>query len=482
MLEARRKLVEDGEMKSAKNISCLLLVFFLCSALVADTSTDNGLERLSLAFREAVKKVRPAVVYIEVTKEDERNLLGPRWGSGSGVIIDAQSGYVLTANHVVEGTSKVKVRLSDGRIFAGSDIRGDPQTDIAVVKIDANDLPEAEFGDSDRLEVGDWVLAIGSPFGTRLENSVSAGIVSGKCRRTGILGSLGLEDYIQTDAVINRGNSGGPLVNIKGGVVGINSSIISSTGMYAGLGFAVPSNLVKPVVEKLIKEGKVVRGWLGITMVSLKDAKADKRVKEALSDLPPETQVPDEGVYVLLVHPDSPAEEGGLKHGDIVQAIDKAPITDSGELIKVISSRSPSEVVNCQVWRNGSEKTLKVKLGRRPEKLDVEQMEIAKGPGETKTGYNKLGLIVADFKGLIAERMGLSELEAVIVQAVQAGSLAGAFGIEPGEIITDVNGKKVERTEDFEKLVEKGDLKKGIKLTILGVFGEREVIIKSGAD
>jgi serine protease Do len=470
-------------MKSSENVFGVLLVFFLCSGLVADTSTDSGPGQLSLAFRQAVKKVRPAVVYIEVVREGERDLFGLRaTGSGSGVIIDAQAGYVLTANHVVEGVSKVKVRLSDGRIFSGSDIRGDPQTDIAVVKIEANDLPTAEFGDSDRLEVGDWVLAIGSPLGTRLENSVSAGIVSGKGRRTGILGSLGLEDYIQTDAVINRGNSGGPLVNIRGEVVGINSAIISSTGMYAGLGFAVPSNLIKPVVEELIKEGRVVRGWLGVTMVSLKDAKEDKRLKKEWSDLPPEKSIPDEGAYILQVHPGGPAEEGGLKEGDIIKAIDESPIADSSELVKVISSTTPGEVVSCHIWRDGDNKAIRVKLGKRPETLAAEQLGITKEPHEIGLGYNKLGLIVADFKGLIAEQMGLSELKAVIVEAVQTGSLADAFGIERGEIITEVNGTKVERAVDFEKLIKKGDPDRGIRLTILGMFGERKVIIKSGAD
>jgi serine protease Do len=470
-------------MKFTKSVFCLLLVSFLCSAPIADTRAESEPERLSMAFRKAVKTVRPAVVYIEVTKEGERDLLGLRaMGSGSGVIIDSQGGYVLTANHVVEGTTKVKIRLFDGRTFSGSDIRGDAQTDVAIVKIEADNLPAAEFGDSDRLEVGDWVLAIGSPFGSRLENSVSAGIVSGKSRRTGILGSLGLEDYIQTDAVINKGNSGGPLVNIKGEIVGINSSIISSTGMYAGLGFAVPSNLVKSVVEKLIKEGKVVRGWLGITMVSMKDAEEDERIKKELSDLSPETPAPDKGAYILKVHPDSPAEKGGLRNGDVIQAIDDSPIVDSGELVKVISSRSPGEIVNCRIWRSGEQKVIEVKLGKRPDVIDPEQLGIAKGPDEGEPGYNKLGLIVADFRGLIAERMGLSRLRAVIVGAVQLGSLADAFGVEPGEIITNVNGKRVEHTKDFENLVEKGDLNKGIRLTILNAFGEREVIVKSGAD
>ncbi len=470
-------------MKSSKNIFCLPLLFFLCSALIADNSTYSGPEGLSLAFRQAVKKVRPAVVYIEVVRRGEGNLFGQKaTGSGSGVIIDAKAGYVLTANHVVEGTTQVKVRLFDGRTFLGSDIRGDAQTDVAIVKIEAKNLPDAEFGDSDWLEVGDWVLAIGSPFGPRLENSVSAGIVSGKGRRTGILGSLGLEDYIQTDAVINRGNSGGPLVNIKGEIVGINSSIISSTGMYAGLGFAVPSNLANSVVEDLIKEGKVVRGWLGITMVSMKDAKSDERLKKEWSNLHSETQMPDKGAYILKIHPDSPAEKGGLRKGDIVQGIGDTPIADSGELIKVISSRSPGEVVGCHIWRDGSKKTIKVELGKRPEIIAPEKLGIAKEPGRMETGYNKLGLIAADFTGLIAERMGLSELKAVIVEAVHPDSLAYAFGIKPGEIITNVNGKRVKQTADLEKLLKKGDLNKGIRFTVLNAFGEREVIVKSGAD
>jgi len=464
-------------MKRTKTILTAILFFSVCPSVFAQSGNSDkaaDIEQLSMAFRSVVKKVKPAVVYIKVIKQDDRAFFPSKvQGGGSGVIIDARQGYVLTANHVVENSSQVKVRLGDGREFVAGDIRGDPQTDVALVKIPAENLPEAELGDSDELQVGDWVLAIGSPFGQMLENSVSAGIVSAKGRRTYILGSLGIEDFIQTDAVINKGNSGGPLVNIKGQVVGINSNIISATGMYAGLGFAVPSSLIKPVIEKLIEYGRVDRGWLGVTITSVKDLK--EKIQASIS----EKILARGGAYIMDVIAEAPAEEAGLKAGDIILAIDGRDIYDSAELIKTVSAKSPGEKVKCTIWRDGREVDIKVKLGKRPEKLEPPQTRIAKFPSEV---YHKLGIWVGDVRSRVSDIKGIYEIEAVIVYDVEPGSLAEQFQISPGDIITEVNDKEVHNTEDFGRLIEKADVKKGIKLTILNVFGEHKVIIKSGAD
>jgi len=464
--------LKDLNMKSAKIAPRFLMVAFIMSGLLPECLWAElpAPEQLYLSFRQVVKKVKPAVVYIEIETVPQGS------AAGSGVIIDGQNGYVLTANHVVEQASQVKVRLGDGREFTTDDIRTDPTIDIAIVKIDADNLPQAQLGDSEQLEVGDWVLAIGSPFGRALENSVSAGIVSAKGRRTGILlGRVGIEDFIQTDAVINKGNSGGPLVNTKGKIVGINSSIISSTGLYAGLGFAVPSKLIKPTVEKLMTEGKVVRGWLGVTVVSLRDLDESRQEK-----LPEEVKDLD-GVYVEGVFPDGPAEKAGLKKDDIILAIDNKQVPDAARLIKIISAGTPASTVKCKILRKGKDKTVKIELGERPTELASEMFQRTT-PTQQRQGYKKLGLVVSDFDEQILDRGGISILKAVIVDYVEPGSLADEFGIGPFTIITELDGQKVQSRQDFEAIAAKADVEKGVKLTILGRFGKYQVILKSGAD
>jgi serine protease Do len=449
-----------------------LLIVLVCGLSAEPLAAQTaGVEQLSLAFREVVKKVRPAVVYIAV----EQGRQEPT--AGSGVVIDGKNGYVLTANHVVRDASEVKVRLADGREFVANDIRTDPTIDIAVVKINGSDLPQAKLGDSDKLEVGDWVLAIGSPLGRILENSVSAGIVSAKGRRTGILlGQAGIEDFIQTDAVINKGNSGGPLVNIEGEVVGINSNIISATGMYAGLGFAVPSNLIKPTVQQLIQEGKVVRGWLGVTIASLKDLD-----KAELEQLPQELRTRG-GAKVQSVLPDGPAQRAGLKEGDIILEVDGRAISDSPAVIEIVSAKRPGTKTKCLVWRKGEEKSVEVELGERPTELTREQLGLDTGPEAQSQAYSKLGLVVADFKASVLGVEGLSELKAVVVEYVRPGSLADEYGISPADVITEVQDQKVQSIAEFEKSIRQADTRKGVKLTLLGFFGEYKVVLKEGAD
>jgi len=329
-----------------------LLITFIVFFSGFSTATPNS-------FRDIVEKVNPAVVYIEVSKEAQAhpNIWGqaaPRdvTGNGSGAIIDAVKGYILTAAHVIDGVDKATVTLLDGRKFEVVELLYDSQTDVGLVKIEIPDgekLPEVSLGSSESLEVGDWVLAMGSPLGKALANSVSAGIVSGKSRKSGILGQLGIEDFIQTDAVINKGNSGGPLVDMNGQIVGINSNIISATGLSSGLGFAVPSDLAKDVVNKLISEGTVVRGYLGVSVTSFSALK-----DEILEGISQEIRTTG-GAYIVQVVKDGPGDEAGLKDGDIIRKVDGNDIADSSELIRYISSKMPDETVICLVNRDGND-------------------------------------------------------------------------------------------------------------------------------
>lgn len=471
-------------MKASKLTGLSVAILFLVAGLLEGpvAAQTTAAEQLSLSFKDVVKKVRPAVVYIEI-EQGERPA-----GSGSGVIIDGEQGYVLTANHVVEEAERVKIRLGDGREFTSTDMRNDPTIDIAVLKIDGEDLPSASLGSSEELEVGDWVLAIGSPFGRVLENSVSAGIVSARGRRTGILSArAGIEDFIQTDAVINKGNSGGPLVNLKGEIVGINSNIISATGMYAGLGFAVPSRLIKPSVEQLIEKGRVARGWMGITITSIKDLQEEGL--ENVADFLQERG----GAYVVNVAADKPAEKAGIKKGDVIVAIAGEQIYTSEELVEIVSAKQPGEVVECRLWRGAAEPeelAVEVELGERPTELSLEELYSLRGlerpqrPGRSQEERetDKLGLVVSDYTGTVVGLRGFEKLNAVQVGYVKPDSLAAQYGLGRGDIITKIDGEKVESVSEYTEAVEDADLQEGVRLTLLGMFGEYEVIIKSGVD
>ena len=428
------------------------------------------------SFRDVVKKVNPAVVYIQVTQEREvvsNPLQGLEWipwgrdqrikpetetqvikGSGSGVIIDAEKGYVLTAAHVVENVDKAVVYLPDGREFEAIDFLYDSQTDVGLVQIEmkGETIPQIQLGDSDKAEVGDWVLAMGSPLGKALANSVSAGIVSGKSRKSGILGKLGIEEFSQTDAVINRGNSGGPLVNMDGEIIGINSNIISQSGFNAGLGFAVPSNIAKEVVSKLITDGVVVRGWLGVTVAPF-EAVEDK---ELLKDIPEGT----EGAFVVDVLEDGPADKGGIKANDVILSVDGQGIANSAELIRIISSLEPDNKVKCELLRNGKKKAVTVALGVRPGTGNQGGNGIITRKDKKSDAYKKLGIAVELFDQDQGDQAG------VVIRYVKPDSLAEEFGVEVGDIVLEINGQKIEKVEDIESAIEDANTEDGILLTL----------------
>jgi serine protease Do len=446
-------------MKSIRHIVIAVLAMGFITPAVAGAA--ESARNYSMGFRDAVKKVKPAVVYIESTVQVSQGFhAGYGKASGSGVIIDAKKGYVLTAAHVVDEAKEVTVRLEDGRKFTAKNVWGDIESDVGLVQIEAANLPEAKLGDSDELEVGDWVLAIGSPFGRVLENSVSAGIVSAKGRRTGVLGQMGVEDFIQTDAVINKGNSGGPLVNIDGEVVGINSNIISSTGMSAGLGFAVPSKLAKAAIAQLIKGGKVVRGYMGVSL-------ADMGEMDTAAAKIPEAIRKRGGVYVDHVEAGGPADEAGMKAGDVIFSLDDKKIASASELIEYVRTKMPGDEVKCHVWRGGKETALVAKLVERPGSEEV-----------AATVAMRIGVGVSDYAGVTIGPGGMSRIRGVVVEYVKVGSPADKAGVEVGDVIAEVGGKHSSNSADFERLLRAGNLKKGISLTILNDGGERTVSVR----
>ncbi len=373
-------------------ISILLSLFFLTNRNRADSLPKHNeiptIKSLGQAFVEVAKEVQPSVVNITTEKTiavQPWNRLGPDFfrgspfedffrnfgfgapeggkeyqykqrSGGSGVIVDKE-GYILTNNHVIEGADKVKVRLNDGREFTATVKGQDSKTDLAVLHIKANDLPVATLGDSDKLEVGEWAIAIGSPFG--LEHTVTVGVISAKGRSG--LGTGTYEDFIQTDASINPGNSGGPLINIDGGVIGINAMIIQPG---TGIGFAIPINMAKQILNDLIKTGKVVRPWLGISAQDLTSELAEHfKVKEK------------EGVLVSEVHPSTGAEKAGLVSGDIIKAVDGQPVQNVTELVKAIQRKKVGEKVKLNIIREGRPLMIEVTTAAMPEKAELEKKE-----------------------------------------------------------------------------------------------------------
>ncbi len=359
-------------------------------------------------------------------------------GMGSGVIV-SKDGYILTNNHVVDDADTINVRLFDGRTLPAKVIGTDPKTDIAVLKVDAKDLPVSKLGDSDKLQVGEWVLAIGSPLSPNLEHTVTSGIVSAKGRSN--VGLAEYEDFIQTDAAINPGNSGGALINLDGEVIGINTAIATRTGGFQGIGFAVPINMAKSVMESIIKYGKVVRGWLGVYIQDVNEnlAKAMKlKVKE--------------GVLIADVSKDSPADKAGLKDGDVIIKLNGKKVKNSTQLRNDIASTRPGTKVKLTILRDGKEKEITVELGKlEPEKIAAgSQEEIEK----------LFGFRVAPFTSDLAQQYGLDEsLTGVVVTQIKRSSNAFQAGLNVGDLIISVNRKQVKNVEDFRKAV-KG-LKRG---------------------
>ncbi len=368
-----------------------------------------------------------------------------RRGLGSGVIIDKQ-GYILTNEHVISGASEVKVQLSDGRDFI-AEVKGtDKRSDLAVIKIEANGLPVAKLGDSESLVIGEWVVAIGNPFGPYIDNpepTVTVGVVSALHRFLPPMGARarGLDDLIQTDAAINPGNSGGPLVNLSGEVVGINTAIITTSGGYQGLGFATPINKAKKVLTKLLKGEKILYGWLGVNIQDLND---DLRNYFGIQER--------EGVIVLKVYKDSPAEEGGLKEGDLILAFNNQSVGSTKDLVRMVASIEVGETVPIKILRSGKEKALKIKIASMP--AELEGMEEA-GESEEKTGVGFRGMSVEDITPLYKQKFRIDEEKGVVITDIEEGSLADRSEFRVGDVITKVEDTPIENKEDFKSATAK---------------------------
>jgi Do/DeqQ family serine protease len=460
--------------RSVLGVAFLALLFGLFFCM--DSNRANSLPKsdklttarsLGQAFVEVAKKVQPAVVNVTTEKtitmkpwerfgddffkgspfedffrgfgfpprERGKEYRQKQRSGGSGVIVDKE-GYILTNNHVVEGADKVKVRLNDGREFTATVKGQDPRTDLSVLHIKAKDLPVAILGDSDKLEVGEWAIAIGSPFG--LEHTVTVGVISAKGRSG--LGTGTYEDFIQTDASINPGNSGGPLINIDGEVVGINAMIIQPG---TGIGFAIPINMAKQILNDLIKQGKVVRPWLGISVQDLTPEMMEYfKVKEK------------EGVLVGQVYSGTGAEKAGLASGDIIKSVDDKAIKNVNELVKEIQKKKVGQKVKLNIIRDGKGMTIEVTTTSMPDKPEL--------PKE-KEGEEKLGARVQELTPQLALKYQISGIKrGVVVIGIEEGSLADEIGFEEGDVILEINRKKIETLKDFEKAVKDANIEKGI--------------------
>jgi serine protease Do len=374
------------------------------------------------SFAPAVASAAPAVVHVKVTAVMPSAMRGwgvpdaVREGTGSGFII-APDGLVLTNNHVVEKAREIKVTLKDGRELSAQ-VRGrDPKTDLAVLKIEASGpFPVATLGDSDALSVGDWVIAIGNPFG--LDNSVTAGIVSAKGRA---IGAGPYDEFIQTDAPINPGNSGGPLLDEQGAVVGINTAIFSQSGGSIGIGFAVPINLAKSLVPQLQKDGHVTRGWLGVTL------------QKVTPDLAEAMKVdPGRGALVSAVMPDSPAAHAGVAPGDVIVRYDGTTVDEHATLPMLVAATPVGKTVEVEALRDGARRTFSIKVDKLAEEPVAES--------ETETPARvRWGLGLQDLTPTDRRQLGLDGGRGVGVANVAPGSPADTAGVEPGDVVLEVN-------------------------------------------
>jgi serine protease Do len=423
---------------------------------LASPNVPHQLVESGKAFSEIVRTISPAVVNISTTKvvrsdtgpfseEPFFDLFSPfhefgmprKWKErslGSGVIV-SPDGYIVTNNHVVEKADEIKVTLLDNRTLKGSLVGSDPKTDVAIIKIAASDLPTVTWGDSDRLQVGEFVLAIGSPYG--LSHTVTMGIISAVGRAN--VGIADYEDFIQTDAAINPGNSGGPLVNIKGELIGINTAIFSRSGGYQGIGFAVPSNMVRLVMDQLIRNGRVTRGWIGVS------------IQELTPELAQEFGLTrSKGALVSDVVKDSPAGRAGIVRGDVILGLNGKEIRDVSSLRNMVAqSRAGSEIM-LKVRRSGKEFTVKVTVAELPR--EVAEVQPDQLPHDTEARV-LTGLTVMDLSREIVRQLGFDKDEkGVVVVRVEPGSPADDAEIKKGDIIKEINKKEIYNLEGFNRI------------------------------
>ncbi|MEW6571371.1 MAG: DegQ family serine endoprotease [Nitrospirota bacterium] len=450
---------------------------FAAKSEIWEESADV-LSQIGKATAEVVGAVRPSVVNISTMRTvtikrdlppffddpflrrffgDQFNLPRERKtvSLGSGVIVDPK-GYILTANHVIQGAEEIKVTLSDRREFKGKVVGNDALTDLGVIRIEAEDLPAIKWGDSDKLRVGETVLAIGSPYG--LTQTVTMGIVSAVGRAN--VGIAEYEDFIQTDAAINPGNSGGALVNVKGELVGINTAIFSTSGGYQGIGFAVPTNMAKAVMDSLISKGKVVRGWLGVTVQSL------------TRELSEQFGLKDErGILVADVSEGGPADKAGIKRGDVITEYMGKKIEEPYQLRNMVANTSPGEEVQLVILRENKEQAKKAVISELP-------VEIQK---PSTAAYDNLlkGVNVQDLTVEIYNRLNLpKKLTGVVVTSVSQDSPAERV-LMAGDVIQEINRQKISSVKDYENVASR--IQRGEDILLLIFRGNSSLFITLSA-
>ncbi len=476
-------LIEGGSKESMRTmiarIGLAMILWLLGSGMGAFASQEspnlNVAKQLESQFVEVAQRVGPAVVSIsaEMTErlrvrrysfggspfsefDDDvfdhffRDFFGEapegafkQRGLGTGVIID-EEGYILTNEHVIHGADKVIVTLPDGRELPGQIKGTDIRSDLAIIKVDAKNLPAAELGDSDQVKIGQWAIAVGNPFGFAVggtEGTGTVGVISALNRSLRVDRSdRDYSNLIQTDAAINPGNSGGPLVNLEGKVIGINVAIYSTTGGYQGVGFAIPSNAAKAVLGDLIQGKKVLYGWLGVNVQDLTEELSKQFGLDSR-----------EGVIVAQILPGSPAEKGGLKEGDVIRTYDGERIKDVRELLKRVARTRVGKKVNLGLVRDRREMSLSVEAGERPN--DLESWE-ARGEGTWR------GLEISRITSELAQRYQLEGKNGVVVTHVEPGSAADEAGLRVGDLILEINRKRVASVNDFRNMTQavKGDV------------------------
>ena len=463
------------------------------SSTIPPAAADSGkdvVHALNNAFAKVFETVAPSVVIIEVSKKNDGNegfnfddlffqgqpddnssRRGPRnlqpiQSEGSGFIV-RPDGYIFTNFHVVEAAEHVDVKLKDGREFPAKVVGTDEKTDIAVVKIDAKDLPVVQMGDSDAVRVGQFAFAIGAPF--KLDYTFTYGVVSGKGRsKLFTNGGYSISDYIQTDASINPGNSGGPLCDIDGKVIGMNTLI---NGLNRGLGFAIPSNLANEIGQQLVAGKKIARPWLGIRIESVGD---NPNTRDLLKGI-------DKGVVVRTIEAEAPANKSDLRPFDVITKVDGTPVTTDTQLQREILKKKIGQAVKLTVWRKGQTIEIPVTTGELPNEIARASNEIVPPEQNRPEDVSKLGLQVQDITKEIAERLHLGDARGVIVTDVADNSIAGAQGIEREDVITEVDGKPVTNVRSFREALSKADPKRGVLLYLDRQGSKTFAVLKANA-
>lgn len=421
------------------------------------------------SFKDIADTVRPSVVNIS-TVQVMRQSMNPYYGFedevyerffgvprgtfkrsslGSGFIMN-KNGYIITNNHVVSKADEITVRLYDRREFKAKVVGTDADTDLAVIKIEANGLVPLPLGNSDSANVGDWVLAVGSPFG--LEQTVTQGIISAKGR---IIGAGPYDDFLQTDAAINPGNSGGPLVNLEGEAVGINTAISSTSGGYEGVGFAIPVNMAKKITADIINKGKVIRGWLGVG------------IQEITPELAEHFKVKD-GVLIAQVFRDGPAEKAGIQRGDVIVEFDGKEVKKHRELQAVVAATDINKKVKVKIIRQGKARYAEVSVAER------EMGSMSEAPQYVSDDAS-CGITAGDITDEVKRQYGLKDRSGVIVLDLAQGSAAAESGVMRGDIIHEVNGKVVKGLKEFEEEISK--LKQGSRAVFVIERGDSMIYL-----